>query len=507
MPKCRRWSADKVAVWIAAPVKWGGAGALHGVARDACTSVDAEVEFCHMVLWSYMRNGQNTFVKIACNLILQPYDPMSDEQMLFSSGSWPKLGHVSSMTIQMRAFKENLQDLPLSPIFLTALDEKMKRTAQQLRQRLIDSLKESTTFDKCILQETDRLKMSQAIESIVVKESSNEAIAMILPGQTRVNLSKRARRVSLDMMMSWQLMNESDLRVSSLLCKALKECGSQSVVGKMRELLYGKHGLNVVNHTQASCLGCFVPTQERFNAGQTQFLPRHAYGFLKLSASQQSCASPLVKPSITYSFDPRSPVQMYRTESKYESGMADYKMFDVVSTVALELPGLYSYLKEKIDLPHSAMARLELDLAHPQLKDLTLSGSLPRLPSGTLTKHLKGACGETRKFFKSHSNSHSRSMFIMSGCFKTVAPTLEDPVQCAFAERRALLTTAQLLLKCNYTVPDEKSGIVSQFDEGATTEFVDVSKLNQQCLSVIAHDDMMEELQRQLQLTKIPGVL
>ena len=149
MPKCRRWSADKVAVWIAAPVKWGGAGTLHGVARDVCTSVDAEVEFCHMVLWSYMRNGQNTFVKIACNLILQPYDPMSDEQMLFSSGSWPKLGHVSSMTIQMRAFKENLQDLPLSPIFLTALDEKMKRTAQQLRQRLIDSLKESTTFDKC----------------------------------------------------------------------------------------------------------------------------------------------------------------------------------------------------------------------------------------------------------------------------------------------------------------------------------------------------------------------
>lgn len=72
-----------------------------------------------------------------------------------------------------------------------------------------------------------------------------------------------------------------------------------------------------------------------------------AHGWLKSTSAGPSSARPFPRNLVSYAFDTKSSVHMYRSESKYEAAMLHYRSIDKISSVCLELPGLANYLMER----------------------------------------------------------------------------------------------------------------------------------------------------------------
>eukprot|EP00971_Amphidinium_carterae_P068983 1365663-Amphidinium_carterae.1 len=155
--------------------------------------------------------------------------------------------------------------------------------------------------------------------------------------------------------------------------------------------------------------------------------------------------------SIACAYSSKVHVQTFRTQSKYESALAMFHLFDPATVSSIELPGLASFLSE-MDLPHQLLGLLELRLCHQDLMSYSRVLGFPRLQKGAKTKHLKGAIGGTKKFIKAYPNAHDKAQFAMAACFKSDMPVLDDPIEVAFCERYVQLRTAAADVKTGQRV-------------------------------------------------------
>ncbi len=145
---------------------------------------------------------------------------------------------------------------------------------------------------------------------------------------------------------------------------------------------------------------CSTPwANARENVSTVAPAAKVAHGWLKTSNAEPSSARPLKRNLISYSFDTKSSVQMYRSEWKYEAAMLHYRSIDKVSSVCLELPGLANFLMDR-DYVHTVAGLLGLRLAHENLLRYAQMSGFPRLAKGAAIKHLKGALGSSRKYMK-----------------------------------------------------------------------------------------------------------